>query len=242
MLELGDAFSAITAQSFANPAESLGFPVEKQTDGEREWYAWKPQPADAEQFAAFIERLNGMDESGDLSMEFDPAFRVYAAKLANPEAIVTVTGSVGQDEFAAHLKHIAEAGESDGAAPSPFAAPAAKAAVDALGTTQLMRGLVNPEEAYLSFYFEWMGVFPASGTSADIARPIVARLAAEAKTNSAAPRVAFGVGAKNGRIALRAAAPAAAVSAGLKVRERFGKLEAEAVRERQQQQRQKKAE
>ena len=236
--EVGEAASAIMEQSFANPKESLRLPGEKQTDGEREWYCLKPEAADEDGFRAFLDRINSMDAQGELRLQFDPDFRIYLAKTANPAALVTLAGAVDKDEFAAILKYIDTPADQGS---SPLDAPGAKATVACLGAAQLSHALVNPDEVYLVYALQEAdrigrtlpSNMPDEAKEAvarvvDSRKEIVTRLAGKAKAKDA--DAAFGIGAEDGYITLRFAMPAATVTAVIRRHELHQKMQQEATR------------
>ncbi len=208
---MNETLSGIVAKAFADPAESVTLPVEKQSDGEREWFAWRIEPADREGFGKFVERLGGMAPHRAPALMLDADFRIYAARLENPETLVVASGPLGRDAFAAILKYAAETAES---AASPFDAPATAAALDDLGAAQFSLGLLNPEELYLLF----MQQFAAH--EGEKLPPALFD-----GEQSADADALLGFGAEDGSIAASLALPAASVNAAIRMHERLAAME-----------------
>lgn len=238
-LKIDEALADIVERSFADPEESVRPSWEKQTDGEREWYCWTFEPANADRFRAFLERINAMDPNGGLNFEYNPDFRIYLAKIANPSALVTLAGPVSRDEFAAILKSVAS--PSAGAV-SPLDTPNGREAIDSLGAAQLSLGLLNPDGMFLLYSLQETAAARRAVLSGDQSekganaasrlvetrRDVIARIAAEAGATDA--DAAFGIGAEDGYVVFRVAVPAASVRAVILKHERFSRLFREAVR------------
>lgn len=135
----------------------------------------------------------------------EPGMRFHAARLEGEDALVFAAGGIGDGEFAEILRRVGEAAGADAepdAAPAGFGAGSFDAAVPA----QFFSGLTNAAEGFLAFSLRMMelegGSLPPALFSG-LERP-----------DPAAP-VVSGVGAEDGRVAVRAAIPAAAVKAGI---------------------------
>ncbi len=216
-----DTFGKIITASFANPAESFSLVSERREADSLEWVEWRFEPANGEQFDSFLDRLYNMNSNADLRIVFHPGFRIHIAALKKPEALIMLSGETDADAFARTLRGIAEKAAAADAS-SPFDAPEAAAAVAAVEPAQLSVGIADPEEVVLA-------VSLRLAEQAGVTLP----RAAFSKSEPAAAPAAFGMGAEDGRVTLRAAVPAAALRAGIRKYEHIIALDQEEAARKQ---------
>lgn len=153
---------------------------------------------DADAALAALESIRGAVEQ---SFAEDAGIHFHAARLEGAEAVVVGAGEIGGEEFAAIVRGMAE---KSGAGAKAFDASVFDAALPA----QFFAGRTDLAESYLAFLLR---IAEAEGGELP---------AAAFGVEPAAPPVVFGVGAENGRVALRSIVSAAAVGEALRANER----------------------